>query len=184
MHLVRYRRNQEILIQTPPSVPEQFVIDLDGAQTAVAAALGEGQYLLHKAQAILKAFAIPTVESIIATDEAMDAQRRIGRPVIPKIRSPDISHKSDVGGVALNLETPSDVAAALAAMREHIERIKPEARIEGFTIEPMVTRAGAHELILGAVEDAALRAGDVLPRSVAGRSDQGLGRHHAGERRR
>ncbi len=158
MHLVRYRRNQEILIQTPPSVPEQFVVDLDGAQTAVAAALGEGRSLLQgpEAQAILKAFAIPTVESIIATNgaEAMDAQRRIGRPVVLKIRSPDISHKSDVGGVALNLETPSDVAAALAAMREHIERIKPEARIEGFTIEPMVTRAGAHELILGLSEDA------------------------------
>lgn len=158
MHLVRYRRNQEILIQAPPSVPEQFSVDLTSAQAAVAAALGEGRSLLQgpESQAILKAFAIPTVESLVVTTgaEAMEAQRRIGRPVALKIRSPDISHKSDVGGVMLNLETPSDIAAALAAMRERVARAKPEARIEGFTVEPMVNRAGAHELILGLTDDA------------------------------
>jgi acetyltransferase len=158
MHLVRYRRNQDMLMQTPPSVPEQFTPDLATAQVAIAAALREGRSLLQgpEAQTILKAFAIPTVESIIAATgaEAADAQRRIGRPVALKIRSPDISHKSDVGGVALNLETPSEVAVAVLAMRERVARIKPEARIEGFTVEPMVNRSGAHELILGLSDDA------------------------------
>ena len=158
MHLVRYRRNQDMLMQTPPSVPEQFTPDLDTARQAVAAALDNGRTLLQgpEAQTILKAFAIPTVESIVASTgaEAAEAQRRIGRPVALKIRSPDISHKSDVGGVVLNLETPSEVAVAVLAMRERVERIKPEARIEGFTVEPMIIRAGAHELILGLTDDA------------------------------
>jgi acetyltransferase len=158
MHLVRYRRNQDMLMQTPPSVPEQFTPDLATAQQVVRAALDSGRPLLQgpEAQIILKAFAIPTVESVIASNgaEAADAQRRIGRPVALKVRSPDISHKSDVGGVALNLETPSEVAAAVLAMRERVQRIKPQARIEGFTVEPMVTPAGARELILGLSDDA------------------------------
>jgi acetyltransferase len=158
MHLVRYRRNQDMLMQTPPSVPEQFTPDLATARQVVRAALDNGRPLLQgpEAQSILKAFAIPTVESLVASNgaEAADAQRRIGRPVALKIRSPDISHKSDVGGVALNLETPSEVAAAVLAMRERVQRIKPEARIEGFTVEPMVNPAGARELILGLSDDA------------------------------
>jgi len=158
MHLVRYRRNQDMLMQTPPSVPEQFTPDLAAARHVVRAALDGGRQLLQgpEAQAVLKAFAIPTVESVIASNgaEAADAQRRIGRPVALKIRSPDISHKSDVGGVALNLETPSKVAAAVLAMRERVQRIKPEARIEGFTVEPMVNPVGARELILGLSDDA------------------------------
>ena len=158
MHLVRYRRNQDLLMQTPPSVPEQFTPDLATARQVVRAALDNGRPLLQgpEAQTILKAFAIPTVESLVASNgaEAADAQRRIGRPVALKIRSPDISHKSDVGGVALNLETPNEVAAAVLAMRERVQRIKPEARIEGFTVEPMVNPAGARELILGLSDDA------------------------------
>ena len=100
MHLVRYRRNQEILIQTPPSVPEQFTVDLPGARAAVAAALGEGRSLLQgpEAQAILKAFAIPTVESIVATNgaEALagsnpSARRMNGRRApasVPQVTTP------------------------------------------------------------------------------------------------
>lgn len=157
MHLVRYRRNQEMLMQTPPSVPERFAPDLVAARTIVARALKEDRPLIQgpEAQAVLKAFAIPTVQSVIATSgaEAADAQRRLGRPVALKIRSPDISHKSDVGGVSLNLESPSDVAAAVIAMRERVNRIKPEARIEGFTVEPMISRSAAHELILGLADD-------------------------------
>ncbi|QEX22068.1 GCN5 family N-acetyltransferase [Hypericibacter adhaerens] len=157
MHLVRYRRNQDMLMQTPPSVPEQFATDLPTAQAAIASALEAGHNLIQgpEAQAILKAFAIPTVESIVAATgaEAADAQRRIGQPVALKIRSPDISHKSDVGGVSLNLESPSDVAVAVLAMRERVERLSPGARIEGFTVEPMIHRATAHELILGLTDD-------------------------------
>lgn len=145
-------------MQTPPSVPEQFAVDLAAAQAAVARAFEAGHSLIQgpEAQSILKAFAIPTVESIIAANgaEAADAQRRIGQPVALKIRSPDISHKSDVGGVALNLESPSEVAVAVLAMRERVQRIKPEARIEGFTVEPMINPSGTHELILGLSDDA------------------------------
>ena len=85
---------------------------------------------------------------------ALRAAREIGFPVALKILSGDISHKSDVGGVVLDLNTEAEVREAARAMLERVRRARPEARIEGFTVQACVRRRHAQELIVGASVDA------------------------------
>ncbi|MEO7052533.1 MAG: bifunctional acetate--CoA ligase family protein/GNAT family N-acetyltransferase [Rhodanobacter sp.] len=157
-HLLRYRRNQLLLVQTPPSVSDLISIDHARAEAIIDAVLADDRTLLTEPEAkqLLSAFGIPTVESMVARDPAEAAlfSRRIDGPVVLKIVSRDISHKSDVGGVVLNLASPAAVAQAATDMLETIQRKVPGARIDGFNVQPMIRRPGAHELILGIAEDA------------------------------
>ncbi len=157
MHMVTYRRNQETLIQTPPSVPEDFTPDTAKAREIIADALRAGRVWLSdpQAKAMIEAYAIPVAGTEVAGDPkaAAEAAARLGGAVALKILSPDITHKTDVGGVVLNLEGPRAVEAEAAAMLEYVVRQRPKARIEGFTVEPMVRRPGAYELIVGMSED-------------------------------
>ena len=155
--LVKYRRNQERLMQTPPSIAEGFVPDKAAARRVIDAALRQERALLseYEAKQVLAAYGIPVVETRIAADaeEAARVAAQLGFPVALKILSPDISHKSDVGGVALNLESAQEVRAAAEAMqRRCLERL-PQARLAGFTVQQMARRGGAHELILGVATD-------------------------------
>ncbi len=77
----------------------------------------------------------------------------IDGPVVLKILSPEIGHKSDVGGVVLDLIGPAAVLEAARGMLARIRAAFPEARIQGFAVQPMVRRPGAQELIVGAAED-------------------------------
>jgi acetyltransferase len=86
-------------------------------------------------------------------EEAARAAGEIGFPVAVKVLSPDLTHKSDVGGVALNLADATQVRAAVEAMRSRIAKAAPQARIEGFVVQPMIHRPNTHELIIGASED-------------------------------
>ena len=155
--MVRYQRNRALLAETPPSLPTDFAPNLAAARDIVEQALLDGRELLTapEARAVLRAYGIPVVEEATATTpaEAREAAARMGGPVVLKILSPDITHKSDVGGVVLDLVTPEQVQAAAAAMDERIRTKHPDARITGFTVEPMVRRHAAHELIVGASED-------------------------------
>jgi acetyltransferase len=157
VHMVRYRRSQALLAETPPSLPADFVPDSAGAHSIIERVLGAGRELLTapESRAVLRAYGIATVEEAIAATpaEAREAAGRIGGPVALKILSPDITHKSDVGGVVLDLATPEDVAAAAAAMVERVRAIQPSARVSGFAIEPMVRRRDAQELIVGVTDD-------------------------------
>jgi acetyltransferase len=157
MHLVRYRRNQDLLMETPPSVLADFVPDAAAAARVIAKALDEDRTWLaaEEVQAVLAAYGIPIGIARLARDpdEAARIAGEIGRKVALKIRSPDITHKSDVGGVVLNLGA-AEVAAAARAMRERVRTAQPEARIEGFLVQEMVERPGAVELIVGIVDDA------------------------------
>jgi acetyltransferase len=83
-----------------------------------------------------------------------DLATAIGYPVALKILSPDISHKSDVGGVALDLATRGDLERAAQAMLGRCAGLQPQARIEGFTVQKMIRRGGAHELLAGISVDA------------------------------
>lgn len=156
MHLVRYRRNQELLMETPPSVPEQFDVDTSTARALVDAALAEGRPWLSEFEAkeILRAYGIPCVQTVTAATpaEAERAAKRMGGRIALKILSPDILHKSDMGGVALNL-APTQVWAEADAMLERMRSAVPDARIEGFTVQEMAHRPGAHELIVGMADD-------------------------------
>ena len=86
-------------------------------------------------------------------DEAAAVAASIGFPVALKIRSPDITHKSDVGGVALNLGDADRVRREASAMLERVKAARPDARLDGFLLQPMVSRPGAVELLVGLVED-------------------------------
>jgi acetyltransferase len=155
MQLVSYSRAQEELMRTPPSLPE-FVLDSDKADATIRSALDADRTILSEVEAknLLAAYGIPVVRtSIAATSEevahlADDIIAEHGACVV-KILSDDISHKSDVGGVRLGLEHPEEAERAAADMLRRIEQLMPDARIKGFTVQPMIQRPRAHELILG-----------------------------------
>jgi acetyltransferase len=157
MHLVRYRDGQRALMETPPSVPEQFVPDVAAARAVIDGALASGRDWLTEPEAkdLLAAYRIPVVQTRTVADaeEAVAAAAAIGFPVAVKILSPDITHKSDVSGVALDLADAVQVQAAAVAMLDRIANAAPQARIEGLVVQPMVRRPNAQELIIGASED-------------------------------
>jgi acetyltransferase len=157
MNRVDYRRNQDLLLETVPSHAEGLSFDAATAQMILAAALAGGRKWLEPQEisALFAAYGIPFVATRVArdADEAAEIARAIAAPVALKIRSPDISHKSDVGGVSLNLRTPDEVRAAAAAMFAHIREIRPEARLDGFILQEMVSRPGALELLAGVTDD-------------------------------
>jgi acetyltransferase len=157
MHLVNYRRNQETLMETPPSVPEEFTTDTALAQVVIGQALAESRSWLTEPEAkeVLAAYGVPIVPTEWARTpgEAASVAARIGGTVVLKIVSPDISHKSDVGGVARDLDGPAAVKEMADAMQERVRRARPEARLTGFSVQPMVRRPQAFELIIGVTED-------------------------------
>ncbi len=156
-HLLEYRRTQELLMQVPANVPADFAPDPAAARAVIARAIADGRRLLTEpeAKAVLAAYGLPIAATAIAADadKAAEAAQRIGFPVALKILSRDITHKSDVGGVALNLDDAGAVAAAATAMLARIKTHAPQAVIDGFTVQRMITRPGAYELILGLSED-------------------------------
>ncbi|WP_062111862.1 bifunctional acetate--CoA ligase family protein/GNAT family N-acetyltransferase [Aureimonas sp. AU40] len=157
MQLVDYRRNQELLMQTPPAI-QPGVADGEAARAILARAAEEGRAVLTEpeAKALLAAYGIPVAQTRIARspEEAARVSEAIGYPVALKILSPDISHKSDVGGVRLELDSPEMVREAAAHMLKLVAERRADARIEGFTVQAMIQRPRAHELILGVDTDA------------------------------
>ncbi|MCC7485062.1 MAG: acetate--CoA ligase family protein [Burkholderiales bacterium] len=158
LQLVRYRRAQDILMQTPASIPAEFRPDGAAATRIIEAALAAGRTSLSEAEAkrLVAAYGIPVVETRIARDaeEAVAIAGEIGFPVAVKIHSPDVSHKSDVGGVSLDLHSPGAVRAAVALIAERCARLRPGARIEGYAVQRMVHEPHARELIAGIASDA------------------------------
>ena len=157
MHLVRWRRSRIQLTETPPSIPDSFQPDQAAARRTIAEVLGQGRTLLTgpESRAVIAAYGIPVLAQRQARDPAAAgaAAVELGGPVALKIHSPDITHKSDLGGVALGLVGAAGVGAAAERMIARIKAAKPAARIEGFTVEPMAEMEGGIELILGVSED-------------------------------
>lgn len=162
LQLVRYREAQTELMETPDSLPKDFVPDTAAAQAIVKGVLDQNRRWLDplEVNALLKAYDIPTAPVILAKtpDEAARAAKPIldeGGTVAVKILSPDIVHKSDIGGVKLDLTTEEAVRKAAADIFERAARLKPDAVITGVTVQPMVRRAKARELIMGLADDPA-----------------------------
>ena len=155
--MVNYRRNQELLTQIPDSIPEEFSPDGARARAAIEPALKEGREWLTEpeAKAVLDAYAIPVAPTHVAKDpqEAARQAAKMAGPVALKILSRDISHKSDVGGVVLDLRAPAAVREAAEAMLQRVNAKMPDARVDGFTVQPMVERPDAFELIVGVLDD-------------------------------
>jgi len=157
-HLRAHRINQALLRETPASLPAEFAPRPDEARRAIDAALAAGSDRLSEpeAKAVLAAYGIPIVPTRIARDgaEAARLAAEIGFPVALKILSPDVVHKTDVGGVALDLETGAAVLAAAGAMEARLRACAPAARLAGFTVQAMARRPGAFELFAGLGSDA------------------------------
>ncbi len=155
MHLADHARNQRLLMEAPGQATGQAP-DRPRAQAIVAAALAEGRSLLSdaEAKAVLSAYGVPVLDTQTAATPAAAAEiaRTQGAPVALKILSPEITHKSDVGGVALDVQ-PAAVEAAAQAMLERVAKAAPTARLDGFMVQAMVQKPRAHELIAGIATD-------------------------------
>ena len=156
--LRHYRQNQAELTEAAPALQPQTRLDLPTIQAVVQAALAQGREMLTEpeAKAVLDACGIPVVSTqrVDATpDAAVKAASAMGFPVVLKILSDDISHKSDVGGVALNLQDAAEVHQAAQTMLSRVQRQQPLARVQGFTVQAMVRRQHAQELIVGSTVD-------------------------------
>ena len=164
-HLIEYRRNQEALRETPPSLPEDFVPDVEAARRIVADALAEGRDVLSEleAKSLLLAYRIRVVESHFAqsVDDAVRIADRLGYAVALKVVSPDVAHRSDVAGVMVNLEDAEEVRLAARDLATRLAIYRPGARLAGYSVQRMIRRpgtgspgAGALELACGVATDA------------------------------
>jgi len=158
--LCAYRRNQAQLMQVPAADAqdiEQPRPDLEVALAIRRRALAEARTRLteQEAKALLAAFRLPVPKSILARDgaAAVAAAREIGFPVVLKVQSPDITHKSDVAGVRLNLQNAEMVGAAFDGMLRHVRALRPDARIDGALVQPMLRFADAREVLVGVSTD-------------------------------
>lgn len=156
-HQVRRRELQDLLMQVPPAHDTVEASDAPAARALVRKAIDEGRSWLSPVEAndLLRNYGVPVVDMRVAAtpDEAQKLAAAMGFPVALKILSPDVVHKSDVGAVVLNLRDGSSVARAAATMLLRLGEACPDARIEGFIVQPMASRPGAHELIVGLSED-------------------------------
>jgi len=156
-HLSSFYRNQGLLLQVPGPRAAQSVPDLQAARLIVEAALAEKRTLLSEieSKALLAAFRIPVAQTLLArsADEAARIAAQLGFPAVLKIDSPDISHKSDVDGVQLNLADAQAVRAGYQEILDAVARLRPGARVNGVVVELMVRRAHGRELMVGMIRD-------------------------------
>lgn len=155
--LTTYRRNQALLLEAP-TASENGPPDLVVARSTIAAVLAAGREMLDEteAKAVLRAYGIPVVATVATAptpDDAVAAAQAIGYPVVLKVLSHQISHKSDVGGVVLNLHDDTALREACGLMIARVGTTRPDAVVSGFAVQAMVKRPMAQELIVGASVD-------------------------------
>jgi acetyltransferase len=160
MHLVQHREVVAALAQVPPAMPSDFAPHVDTALQIVAAALADGRHWLDPVEIkrLLQAYDIPMVQTFAAVDAEQAVAHAAtlfaqGATVVLKIMSRDIVHKSDVGGVVLNLTSADAVRKATADILARAKALRPEARISGVIVQAMMVRPKARELILGLADD-------------------------------
>ncbi len=153
-----YRRHQEELLQTPPLHDAAQAVDLPRVRAIVEGVLASGRELLTEPEAkdLLAAAGLPVVATRVVPPDAQAAQAAadaLGYPVALKILSHEITHKSDVGGVRLNIGSAAELREACTAMLARVREQRPDATVQGFTVQTMVRKKHAHELIIGASVD-------------------------------
>ncbi len=153
MTLVEYSRNLETLYETPRNIPLEFTIDRDSIRKEFKSVINQKGAILDEqsSKLLLKAYGIPVTAPQLATtvEEAIEISNKISYPVVFKICSPDISHKSDSGGVILNIKNNTEAIAAFENIRVNVSEKTPEARIDGVSIQPMIKLKDSIELIIG-----------------------------------
>jgi acetyltransferase len=157
MDLVCHARNLESLYETPREIPLELTADRRSLRAALVKRLETPRAILDEAdaKAFLQAYGIQVTEPLPAhsADEAVSLARRTGFPVVLKVVSPQITHKTDVGGVALNLLDDAQVRAAYDRMISEVIRKSPEAVVESISVQPMLVRPSGIELIVGINKD-------------------------------
>ncbi|MGW8257219.1 MAG: bifunctional acetate--CoA ligase family protein/GNAT family N-acetyltransferase, partial [Thermoguttaceae bacterium] len=157
MHLVSYARNMQILHETPRDIPLEFLLDRQRLRGLFDTLLTEGGEILSEnvSKAFLESYEIPVTKPQAArtADEAVEVAHRIGYPVVLKVHSPQITHKTDVGGVILNLANDDRVREAFNKITDRAKKKRPDAEIIGVTVQKMVTYPNSFELIMGTKKD-------------------------------
>ena len=157
MTLVKYARNIERLYQTPKSIPVEFTIDRKALRAKFNSLTLDKEGFLSEiiSKNILEAYGIKTSLPVLVTDEceAVKVAKTIGFPVVLKVYSKDIVHKTEFNGVVLNIENVNSLQSAYKSMYENISTNFPKVAIEGFTVQPMVKSNNSIELILGIKRD-------------------------------
>ncbi len=157
MHLVSYARNLTTLHETPRDLPMSFTLDRQRLRRVFDTIFTEGNEVLSEnlSKAFLEAYEIPVTKPYLARspDEAVEVARRCGYPVVLKIHSPQITHKTDVGGVVLNLSNDAAVRQAFERIVKTAAEKRPDAEIVGVTVQKMVSYPVSFELILGTKKD-------------------------------
>ncbi len=159
-NIAAFYRNQQMLMQTPPPLNLdvlQEAPDVDRARALIAGVIKAGRKVLTETESkeLLAAFCIPVVPTEVAhsADGAVAIAQRIGFPVAVKINSPDIAHKSDVGGVMLNVRTAQQLRAVFVDMLEEVAHRAPSANVDGAAIQRMISKRNGREFYVGMTTD-------------------------------
>jgi acetyltransferase len=156
-YLSDYYRNQKLLMQMPGPLSHHLEPDVEGARMVIDGALLERRKVLNEmeSKALLSAFHIPVAKTMIARspNEALLIAEQLGFPVAMKVNSRDITHKTDAGGVLLNLGNAQAVRAAYHEIMDNVQRNRPNAHMDGISIEPMIVKPNGRELMVGVTSD-------------------------------
>ncbi|MBI3222616.1 MAG: bifunctional acetate--CoA ligase family protein/GNAT family N-acetyltransferase [Nitrosomonadales bacterium] len=157
-HLSAYYRNQKLLMQMPgPLSSHHDEPDVESARLIIEGAMQEHRKVLTEmeSKAVLSAFHIPVAKTMVAhsPNEALLIAQQLGFPVAMKVNSHDITHKSDAGGVLLNLNNAHEVRAAYQHIIDNVQHNRPNAKMDGVSIEPMIVKPSGRELMIGVTSD-------------------------------
>ena len=156
-YLAAYQRNQRLLLQVPDPLSDRAGVDIGAARGVIESVLDDNRTVLNtmESKAVLQAFRIPVTRTVRATTllEALAMTEELCFPMVMKIDSPDITHKSDVNGVRLGIDSEEAVRDTWHQLHADARRLQPDARIEGITVERMHTSHFGRELMVGVIRD-------------------------------
>ena len=154
LYMVEYARNLDTLLEVPPKMSRHLVFDQEKARKLLSGALAQEFMPESDSKELLMAYGLPVIRTEIAKTEAQASSigREMGYPLVMKIHSPDITHKTDAGGVRLDLRCDADVCEAYSQIISSAREHKPDARIEGVTIQSYFSNPD-FEILMGAKRD-------------------------------
>ena len=175
MSMYQYARNLELLYETPAELPIDIAPPKHNLQAMLRRVAASGRTVLteEESKRFVTTYGFPVIQQIMADDvgEALAAAHKIGYPVVLKIVSHDITHKSAAGGVEVGVCSPADLEAAYARILKRVKKSSPKAVIEGVSVQKMV-REVDYELILGMKKDP--QFGSVIVFGAGGVAAEGL----------
>jgi acetyltransferase len=154
LYMYDYARNLESLQQIPPKLSKHVSVDRQHVKTLLSR-VPKNEFMPEStAKSVLAAYGLPVIETQTAGTEAeaVDIGSSLGYPLVMKLHSPDITHKTDAGGVHLDLRSADDITHAFRAIVHSAQAYKPDARIHGVTMQPYYANPD-YEILLGAKRD-------------------------------